>query len=351
MIPYSMSNGNRRKVIYALAATAIIIPNLVSSVLFNFVGFRLGENTYGLHGASMGLFIAMFWVFNNYLWRTPLISDALGMTNLSGVWLGTLERTEYPSGIVETATPITVTVKQTYSKMLFRLENEFAESQSGPTLSTSQMICLGGDKETGYTLREGFLFQGGFGATDWKLVRLPASDRMDGEYVSSYPRTGKLSVARVGRKQALVRGVIERMTDTEGSAYLGVGIQDMITRKYHKKLSGYVGGATMLALDRNRVVRDGRHAHLTVVSPDELDNLSEAQIDGLIGRETPIAFGGIGKVDVADSVAYFAVCTSHHVAYMRSQVGLGHRDLHVTLGFEPTDIHGVSKGPNRIVCD
>jgi len=351
MIPYSLSSGNRRAVIYGLAAAAIVIPNAASQISFKLFGVTLGDSSLGLHGASLGLFGAMFWTFNYYLWRIPKISDALGLTNLEGVWLGTLERTEYPSGIVEKSVPITVTIKQTYSKMLFRLDNEYASSQSGVTLSTSQMICLGGDKETGYTLQEGFRFQNIFGVTDWKVVRLPGRDRMDGEYVSSFPRTGKLSVTRIGRKQTLVHGVIERMCDTEGNTYLGIGIRDSITKKYHAKLAKQLGRATMVSLDRNRVNRDGRHAHLTVVAPGEIEKLSDEQLNMLTGQEVPVVLGGIGKVDNAESASYFVACTSHHIAYLRSRSDLGPRDLHVTLGFEPTDIYDMSKGANRVLWD
>ena len=45
-----------------------------------------------------------------------------------------------------------------------------------------------------------------------------------------------------------------------------------------------------------------------------------------------------------EAVAYYIIVLSPEIDALRSEAGLPPHALHITLGFSPNDVHGVSKG-------
>jgi len=103
------------------------------------------------------------------------------------------------------------------------------------------------------------------------------------------------------------------------------------------------------AVLRKAISRGFDEYHLTLLSPTEWRALDKevskdevaARAEGLVDT---LEIGGVGRVEREDGEwALFSVCTWPWVQEWRASLGLPPRDLHVTLAFSDSDIHGVPK--------
>lgn len=115
-------------------------------------------------------------------------------------------------------------------------------------------------------------------------------------------------------------------------------------------------------LIRSREARDGRHAHVTLCSPDELNairlEVGRGSIpEGIEGRLASIPMAddwrvlGIGHAERGGHEAYFVVLDWPGGREARRALGLDPhgKDFHITLGFDGADVHGVPKGRSSLV--
>lgn len=97
--------------------------------------------------------------------------------------------------------------------------------------------------------------------------------------------------------------------------------------------------------------------HLTVIDPKELRKLHDglgkvSQNSYWIPTEDLVVLG-IGEAQDAERCrrAFYLVVEWPSGQKFRAKFGLGPKDFHITLGFVNGDVHGVSKGPETIICD
>ena len=101
-------------------------------------------------------------------------------------------------------------------------------------------------------------------------------------------------------------------------------------------------------MSRKRLARDGTNHHLTVISPPEYTQLTDAQkekckLDDVLYVMTEI--GRAAHDSIEYSYSYYDIVNSPHIEYIRQCAGITEkRDLHITLGFDDEDVHGVNKG-------
>ena len=102
----------------------------------------------------------------------------------------------------------------------------------------------------------------------------------------------------------------------------------------------------------NRARRDGPLHHITIISPGEFANLSDVRDMGSLSL--PRFDFDLGTVSVIHTMARTVIFTpaeSPDANEFRSQLGLGPRDFHITLGFLPSDIHSVRKSQTSLLSE
>lgn len=344
MVTYSLHEPTRRNVIVWLLIAALVLVNGASFVSMRYFEFDFGSKQFGIHWQSLTVFTVLFLIFNRYIWRLRLIRYYLNVPDLNGIWVGTIERKEYPSLATETGVPVTVTIRQSFTSMAFSLENRVGTSMSQVTRSNSDNISIDGTGEAGFTLRESFHTGMFFGTTVWDLNEDVNGRSMTGRYVSAFPRTGKLHVRQVPNGHMYETGRVQRMISETGENYLGVAISAEHGAAYLAKLKKKRSSTQVGTWSRNQVKRDRGGYHLTVISPPEFKGLADADVEEVENAAVDFVLGDIGGVEMASSRTYYVIVSSPHIAFLRERAGLPHRDLHVTLAFDPADIHDVPKG-------
>ena len=106
-------------------------------------------------------------------------------------------------------------------------------------------------------------------------------------------------------------------------------------------------------LNKNKINRDGEHYHITLFSVLEYNKIkSDFDMDDmsyLIIND--IIFEGIGYAIKNNNEAYYIVVNSEALNGVRKDYGFGDKDLHITLGFDNKDVHGVSKGIETLIIE
>lgn len=145
----------------------------------------------------------------------------------------------------------------------------------------------------------------------------------------------------------------EWIKDSVGNNYIAINVWQNLVWPYLKVLREIVDTqADYDKLIQNQKSRDGNKYHITVFSVAEVDQLIKKygfedstkifdEVNKL--KLDDVKLQGIGKAEKAGSIAYFIIASSMTLNYIREKYGLSPKDLHVTLGFNPKDVHGVSK--------
>lgn len=145
----------------------------------------------------------------------------------------------------------------------------------------------------------------------------------------------------------------EWIKDSVGNNYIAINVWQNLVWPYLKTFREILD--TQQEYDKlvqNQKSRDGNKYHITVFSVFEVDSIikkygfeeSAKIFDEIIKfKLSDLEFKGIGKAEKAGNIAYFIIVSSMTINYFRERYNLPPKDLHVTLGFNPKDVHGVSK--------
>ena len=139
---------------------------------------------------------------------------------------------------------------------------------------------------------------------------------------------------------------VVQLQDSQGLIYVG-GIVDAA------KLTPYLAQMATLLPDNfsnyrnNQALRDHGKFHMTLINPYEYKEVDTKNI--AIGEVINISLLGLGHVAKGKQETYFVVVDSSVAQAKRRQLGLADKDFHITLGFNPNDIYGVSKGVERLI--
>lgn len=353
---YSLGKRDRRDYVIAIVALAVLSANGASYLARTFMGYDLPAPFFGWPEYAAILFAGYYFVFDKYLWRLPPISLWTKIPNLNGVWVGTIDRTEFPSGSVEVGLPIMVLIEQTFTKMSLELKNPIVSSQSGSTHSKTNNVDLEGELGDECMLSQSFTLSASvagsdgmqserklFGINNVNVSQIDKRLVMEGSYVSSFPRTGQMRLERVSDRRSLVEAKIGKFKDSNGDEYLAVPVPTKLTKSWSRKLQRKLSRQHFTRLRDKRHARDGSAFHITIVSPMELKELSADQIGLVEGESGNSLLGALGRAARGDAETYYIIVESAFGAFLRSRAGLPPKDFHVTLGFYPNDVHGISK--------
>lgn len=137
----------------------------------------------------------------------------------------------------------------------------------------------------------------------------------------------------------------EKAQDSGGSDYLVAKFsQDEI-----ENLGLKFAGIPQASLSKQQK-RDNGHYHMTIMSSAEFSKFKHNQT--LIDAPINISFLGYGMLEADNTKTHFLVCFSNDAQKLRQNAGLPLKDFHVTVGFDPKDLHRVNKvavKKNRVI--
>ena len=102
--------------------------------------------------------------------------------------------------------------------------------------------------------------------------------------------------------------------------------------------------------------RDGEAHHITLVAKPELSSMAPAQAEALAasaasslrsGRVVPLGLGSAAGKE--GTKCWFVAVAWPEVQALRVTAGLPRAHLHITVGFDGADVHGVAKGPLQLL--
>ena len=142
---------------------------------------------------------------------------------------------------------------------------------------------------------------------------------------------------------------VTTLKDVVGQTYYGISVPVEVIKPYLETLQKIEPEHELYM--RNQQERDGGKYHITIIPVMEVGQIMnkfgvEKAADGLealTSLRVPITLKGIGTGENKGSKAYFIVVESTILNNYRNGLGLPDRDLHVTIGFNPKDVFGVSK--------
>lgn len=153
-----------------------------------------------------------------------------------------------------------------------------------------------------------------------------------------------------------VRLKITTLQDNQGQKYLGALVSRAELLPYLTQLQ------QLLAEDFNhyralQAARDHKLFHLTILSPNEYQLADKAIVEKLLApdfnaslsSQLNVTLLGLGKVAQGSKETFFVVAQSADAQLIRQRFILPAKDVHITLGFSPSDIYGVNKGRSTLI--
>jgi hypothetical protein len=144
---------------------------------------------------------------------------------------------------------------------------------------------------------------------------------------------------------------ITHLKDTLGSNFLGIKIDETEVHPFLNQLSDILGDQFEIYTS-NQKKRDVDSYHITVINVSEYNSLSSDMgfdkfinsLDSILKANIDdIRLLGVGRAQKNENTSYFVVTKSELINEVRKMYGLSDKDLHITLGFNYKDVHGVRK--------
>ncbi|NQY49886.1 MAG: hypothetical protein HRT50_12450 [Colwellia sp.] len=136
-----------------------------------------------------------------------------------------------------------------------------------------------------------------------------------------------------------------KLTDNSGLTYIGGKVNAADLDVYLFQMKQILGDKFTL-YRQYQSKRDHHTFHMTLINPYEYQTLSKSVA---IGTRLSVSLRGLARVSVDDKTAYFVVAQSAQAKSYRQILVLTDKDFHVTLGFYPNDVYGVSKGIETLI--
>lgn len=148
-----------------------------------------------------------------------------------------------------------------------------------------------------------------------------------------------------------IRLSITKLSDNQGQEYIGAVVSAAELSPYLEQLEVILGDRFALYRER-QAARDHHLFHMTLVSPPEYQLADKSVIEKLLLSESGqlnVTLLGLGKVALGDKETFYIVAQSHDAQLLRQQLLLKNKDFHITLGFNPNDIYGVTKDSSTLI--
>lgn len=136
-------------------------------------------------------------------------------------------------------------------------------------------------------------------------------------------------------------------TDSTGLVYIGIGVPNNTVKPYLNQFNVIKGEKAFSEMRKNQATRDHNSFHVTLINPFELKEIDQGSFN--FEQSFAIEFIGLGSAIKDSAETFFVVVESEKVQQVRTDLGLDKKDLHVTLGFTPNDVFGVSKGKDSLL--
>ncbi len=137
-----------------------------------------------------------------------------------------------------------------------------------------------------------------------------------------------------------------QLQDNQGLKYIGGLVQTKDLSPYLAQMKKLIAADFNHYRD-NQSSRDHGAFHMTLINPYEYQEIDQSKI--AIGETVTITLNGLGRVAKDNKEAYFVVVQSIQAQGHRQQLALAAKDFHITLGFKPEDVFGISKGVERLI--
>lgn len=140
---------------------------------------------------------------------------------------------------------------------------------------------------------------------------------------------------------------VSELRDNSGLVYLGGEVPAAELSGYLDQLKNELGEEQYVIYRQHQAARDHQSFHVTLINPYEYQTLNKEQLKKLSSFR--VTLHGVGRVAKGDKESYFVVTSSADGQFIRQNLLLNNKDFHVTLGFFPDDIYGVSKGRDTLI--
>ena len=155
---------------------------------------------------------------------------------------------------------------------------------------------------------------------------------------------------------------IVELQDSKGLVYAGGEISSTDLQLYLTQLK-HILGDEFSKFRKNQALRDHNTFHMTLVNPYEYRDLKTPMVFGDTFTVTLLGLGTVEKNVVLKAVVpndvdkkdhnkhstYFVVAESKEAQLFRQKLALAPKDFHVTLGFSPNDVFGLSKNKSTLI--
>jgi len=149
---------------------------------------------------------------------------------------------------------------------------------------------------------------------------------------------------------------IRKLSDSQGQIYLGALVSRAELLPYLTQLKTILAG-DFERFRANQAARDHQNFHITLINPIEYQYVDKQLVEQLLSPSLNVSFSsqlqvsllGLGKAEKVGKSSYFVVAQSNDAQLIRQRFLLNHKDFHVTLGFEPSDIYDVKKDSSTLL--
>jgi hypothetical protein len=140
---------------------------------------------------------------------------------------------------------------------------------------------------------------------------------------------------------------VSELKDSSGLVYLGGKVSAAELSGYLDQLKNELGEEQYVIYRQHQSARDHQSFHVTLINPYEYQTLNKEKLKKLPSFR--VTLHGVGRVAKGAKESYFVVTSSADGQFIRQKLLLKNKDFHVTLGFSPDDVFGVSKGRDTLI--
>lgn len=140
---------------------------------------------------------------------------------------------------------------------------------------------------------------------------------------------------------------VSEFQDNSGLVYLGGEVSVTELSRYLDQLKSELGEEQYALYRQYQSARDQQTFHVTLVNPYEYQTINKKTFKSPL--QFRVTLHGLGRVNIAEKESYFVVASSPDGQFIRQNLLLNNKDFHVTLGFFPDDVYGVSKGRDTLI--
>lgn len=372
MIPFSLPHWIRYYSYWGIFVAAVLLH---SALLPKISEFATGSPTLVTAATAGAIAWGLFWIFNRYIWKLPAILGYTFVPNFNGHWHGyIISRDSFqpnerdPNLFVrrtERLLPVSVTAEHTFTELMLGLRtyNPDAKRKKSDAViegePESECVCASVDLSNPRRplLKYAFELNDLIGYSEMTLAEQNGAALMHGIYFTNKQRIATMELLRSSSStECIALSTIRLMPSPDQPKFVGATVRPENVRTCRKAMRYMLGKGTAEACEANLHKRNGAEAyHVTIVEPAEFQSLGSDdaersdKVKELLGQLIWIECGKLGAARKGRDHTYYSIATAPLAQRLRSTLGLQPKSLHVTLGFNEADVHGVSKDASTIV--